>query len=192
MVFGIAVKVTTPVISSDNSPACVRQSWASTDPCKNLAVASKDAPGDTKNEIERLASLTVSSYEATRKEHADNKTKFEKESQQYKVEQAERVRRDNEVQAACFKSLGKKFNPTNYYEDWPSKCEDLYTPGPFQPSFVRGGPARQAWAQAWLDLSTLAKTFPQYIQPSSLSTLINVYENAKTCVPDPNCLPEGL
>ena len=161
-------------------------------PAKNLAVATKDAPEDTKNEIERLAYLTVSSYEAIRKEHADNKTRCEKVLQQYKIEQAERVRIDNEIQAACFKSLGKKFNPTNYYEDWPSKCEDLYTPGPFQPSFVRGGPARQAWDQAWLDLSTLAKTFPQYIQPSSLSTLINVYENAKTCVPDPNCLPEGL
>jgi hypothetical protein len=188
IVSGIAVKATT----SEKSTACTRQSWASTDPCKNLAVATKDAPKDIKNEIERLASLTVTSAEAMRIEHQENKKKFEIELQQYKTDEAKRVRKQNEVQAACFESLGKKFDPTNYYQDWPSKCMDLATFGPSQPSFVPGGPQRQAWAQAWLDLSTLAKTFPQYIQPSSLSTLINVFEDAKACVLNKNCIPNNL
>jgi hypothetical protein len=195
MVFGIVVKVATSMISSAKSPACVRQSWASTDPCKNLAVATKDAPKDTKTEIERLASLTVTTFELTKLEDAESEKKYQSEVQQWKIDTADRKEKIIEIQSACFKSLGIKFDPTSYLVSMPSKCAALFTKypsSPQQPYRTQGGPASQAWAQAWLDLSTLAKTFPQYIQPSSLSLLVNSYEKAKTCVSNPNCLPEGL
>lgn len=194
-VVGVVATFALSLLSSNQSPACVRQTWASTDPCKGLAVAINDAPKDLKNEIERLASLTVTTFEATKKEDKENEKKFQEESKQYKIDEANQNEKIIAIQSECFKSLGRKFDPTNYFVNMPSKCADLfidYPSGPSHPYRSRGGPASQSWAQAWLDLSTLAKTFPQYIQPGSLSLLINAYEKAKTCVADPTCLPNNL
>ena len=52
-----------PTSSPNRLVMCVRKTWASTDKCKDPAVASKKAPKDLKKEIERLASLTVTSFE---------------------------------------------------------------------------------------------------------------------------------
>ena len=90
------------------------------------------------------------------------------------------------------KSFGKKYNPKVFDPNTPMKCLVLRDYGPESPSRIIGGASRIIWAQAWLDLATLAKTFPQHIQPSHLSLLINAYEPAKACVADYKCVPKGL
>lgn len=171
---------------------CTRTSWANTDKCKDLAVASKNAPKDLKKEIERLASLTATSYQQMKIEQIELDATYKKEMAKWTLEKAKVDRQNLITQEACFKSLGRKFNPLNYWKNWPSKCMSLHNYGPSQPYRWVGGASRKVWAQAWLDLSTLAKTFPQHIQPDKLSLLVNAYESSKACVSDPSCVPTGL
>jgi len=189
--------VFTPEVSAKptNSPnrlvMCVRTTWASTDKCKDPAVASKNAPKDLKKEIERLASLTVTSFEQLKIEQVALDNIHLKELQQYTIDKAKSEKYNIATQTACFKSLGKKYIPKSYVPT-PEKCLLLLDWGPELPSRRIGGESRIIWAQAWLDLATIAKTFPQYIQPRNLSLLINAYEPAKACVADYKCVPKGL
>jgi hypothetical protein len=171
---------------------CTRSSWANTDKCKDLAVANKNAPKDLKKEIERLASLTATSYQQMKIEQVKMDAIYQKEMSKYTLEKAKVERQNLITQEACFKRLGRKFNPLNYSNNWPSKCMALYDLGPSEPYRWVGGASRKIWAQAWLDLSTLAKTFPQHIQPDKLSLLINAYESSRACVSNTSCVPPGL
>lgn len=195
--FSLVALIGTGLASASNSPPetrlmCTRKSWASSDKCKDLAVASKNAPKDLKKEIERLASLTATSYQEVLKEHSVNVAKFQSEYSKWQIASSQHKKEQDKIQEACFKSLGIRFDPNNYHLNWPSKCMALYKLGPSVPYQQVGGPARDKWAQAWLDLTTLAKAFPQYIQPSQLSTLLNAYEPSKTCVANKNCLPRSI
>ena len=171
---------------------CTRTTWANTDKCKDPAVASKKAPKDLKKEIERLASLTATSYSQLKTEQIALDKIYQKELAKWRIEDEKHKKEQLVVQEACFKSLGMKFNPSNYSYNWPAKCMALHKFSPSQPYRAIGGASRKVWAQAWLDLTTIAKTFPQHIQPDKLSLLINNYEIAKACVPNPQCLPVGL
>jgi hypothetical protein len=178
--------------STESLPMCTRSSWASSDKCKDLAVATKNAPKELKKEIERLASLTATSYQELLKEHSTNNAKYQTEYSKWLIAKSKHEREQDAIQAACFKSLGLTYKPRSVAQYWPEKCLRLYELGPSQPYRWTGGPMRDKWAQAWLDLTTLAKTFPQYIQPSQLSRLLNAFDASKACVADKTCLPASL
>lgn len=181
-----------PTSSPNRLVMCARKTWASTDKCKDPAVASKKAPKDLKKEIEKLASLTATSFEQLKIEQVALDNDYYKRLRQYDIDKAKVDLYNIVTQTACFKSFGKKYNPKVFDPNTPMKCLVLRDYGPESPSRIIGGASRIIWAQAWLDLATLAKTFPQHIQPSHLSLLINAYEPAKACVADYKCVPKGL
>lgn len=164
--------------------ACKRTTWAVTDKCKDPAVANKSAPKDLKNEIERLAALIASSTEEVKKEISDWNLK-EIGDYAKRVQEANRFRKELRL---CYQKLGLNYD--TYKGLIPDKCFELWTKS-LSPSRnpYPGGPMRKKWAQAWLDLTTLAKTFPQHIQPSVLPNLLNTYDSAKKCVADNSCYP---
>lgn len=174
--------------SSEYHPSakCKRTTWASTDKCKEPAVAKTDAPKDLKVEIERLASLIASTGAALKSEHA---AWAKQASRDYQRDMREYEASKSKLRE-CFKKIGLNYD-TYSGGGIPKKCEEFWTLPPGRHQFMLVT-KRVAWAQAWLDLSTLAKTFPQHIQPSVLPMLLNANENARACVSDQKCLPEGM
>jgi len=173
--------------------ACVRVTWENTDKCKDPAVASKKAPKDLKKEIERLASLTVTTERAARAEKSSSDKAYKAAIGKWMMQSSNHEAEQNAKQISCWKSVGLNFKRDFNRKTWPAKCLAIYEPGPEKPYINNfySGPKRYEWVRAWLDLSTLAKTFPQHIQPTVLPTLINAIEGIKSCLNDGMCYPPG-
>ncbi len=180
----------TPVIP-ERLFACVRVTWESTDKCKDPAVASKKAPKDLKKEIERLASLVYTSARAARAEKASHDKANMAESAKWRLQSAKHEAEQKAKQIACYKSLGLNYERDHNRRPWPEKCLQIWELGPSQPYPRTDGPKRKEWINAWLSLITLAKTFPQHIQPTVLPTLLNLYDDTKACLDDSYCYPTG-
>jgi hypothetical protein len=144
-----------------------------------------------KKEIERLASLVVTSGRAARAEKVShdkaNNASYGKWQMQFSNHQAEQKAK----QIACWKSVGLNYERDALKVTWPAKCFAIFRFGPSQPSLATDGPKRKEWVNARFSLITLAKTFPQHIQPTVLPTLLNAFDSAKACLDDPFCYPTG-
>lgn len=167
----------------------MRVTWEKTDKCKDPAVASKKAPKDLKKEIERLASLAVTSSRAARAEKASHDKANAAASATWRLKSSKHETEQKIKQIACYKSLG-----LNYERDWnriptPQKCLAIFDLGPSEPYLSTDGPKRKEWVNAWLSLITLAKTFPQHIQPTVLPMLLNSFDGTKACLNDRFCYP---
>jgi hypothetical protein len=152
------------------------------------------APKDLKSEVNRLAKLIGTSHieMAAEKSAADN----EKASRIKLLEsQSSQLAYDIDN---CYRGMGYKSASGNRGKE--SKCslmEDrslsleaqrLDIEMNINPDLVY----RKIWSQAWLDLTTLAKTFPQYFKPLELPFLLNYFETAKQCVIQSWCYPDGM
>jgi hypothetical protein len=180
----------TPVIP-ERLFTCVRFTWESRDKCKEPAVASKKAPKNLKKEIERLASLIATSSKAARAEKASHDKANKAAYGRWQMQSSNHAAKQKAKQIACYKSLGLNYERDHNRRPWPEKCLQIWELGPSQPYPRTDGPKRKEWVNAWLSLITLAKTFPQHIQPTVLPTLLNASDNTKACLNDPFCYPTG-
>ena len=180
-------------VNPDRFFTCVRVTWESTDKCKDPAVASTKAPKDLKKEIERLASLTVTTERAARAEKSSLDKSFKAAIGKWMMQSSNHEAEQKAKQISCWKSVGLNYERDFNRKTWPTKCLAIYELGPEKPyiGMFYPGPKRYEWVKAWLDLSTLAKTFPQHIQPTILPTLINAFEGIKSCGDDRMCYPPG-
>lgn len=175
---------------------CVRKTWAKTDTCKDPAVATKSAPKNLRNEIERLADLIVASFPKAQTE-ATAQTKRDKiEFSRIKsLLLADRNRADA-TWKNCLLRYGLKpesNNPRNYCFNEFLNAAGAQTNYSGTNSWVEARVTRGSgkyfneWLSAWESIAILAHTFPQYIQPIELPTLLKAYDNIKACRAANNC-----
>lgn len=150
----------------------------------------EEAPKDLKAEVNRLAELIYSSYDKAVAEKVAGDRLIGKL-------EVDLLQLENEINS-CYRNLNYKSWSGNYGKE--SKCsllEDRYFSlesrkmdrliGRFEEP---KSTFRKVWAGAWLDLTTLAKTFPQFFNPAELPGLLNYFERAKICVGEKSCYPK--
>jgi len=183
-----------PTNSPNRLVMCVRKTWASTDKCKDPAVASKNAPKDLKKEIERLADLIVISLPLAKTEAIEQSRVARAGYLKNKKSLLLAKQQADDKWETCLKGHGLKSsqnNPKNF-------CSNEFlaslsaTARYIELSNVSNTDAGwgryfDQWLSAWESLATLAKTFPQHIQPNQLTTLLNAYDNIKSCQANKSC-----
>jgi hypothetical protein len=152
----------------------------------------EEAPKDLKAEVDRLAELILTSYDKAVAEKVASDRLIGKLG-------VDLLQLENEINS-CYRNLNYKSWSGNYRRE--SKCsflEDRYFSMESQKmDRVIGrfeepkSSFRKVWARAWLDLTTLAKTFPQFFNPTELPGLLNYFERAKICVGEKSCYPKKL
>ena len=187
-----------PVLAEPiNSPSrlimCVHTPGKS-DNCKDPAIAAKTAPKDLKKEVERLADLIAISLPLAKTE-ALEQSKFARAEYLKKKTSLLLVKKQaHNKWEACLKGHGLKSsqsNPKNFCSNEFSaslSAEANYIALSNVSSSDAGrGRYFEQWLSAWESLATLAKTFPQHIQPNQLTTLLNAYDNIKSCKANNSC-----